>query len=198
MYMTRDQRNEELGINYDFTCHCSACMDTTGKSDHMRELMNNVAWGLSQFNQGARGQNPFIPTNASMALLQAEDLLSLMLMEGIVTIELTKAYRSASMYALQCGDFDKSLEYGHNEQAIEKNCLGTALNDMRKNGVAAEIWIAKIYDEITRQSGSESADRYRAVWRGEKKKQKKASWSKASKGKKRSSGADGEDGGVKG
>ena len=198
MYTTRAQRAEHLGTNYGFTCHCPACADGTGRSDHIRQLMNNIAWGLTQFNQGAPKNNNFIPDNPATALLQAEDLISLMLTEGIVTIELTKAYRSASTYALQSGNFDKSVEYAHNEKAVEKNCLGTVLDDLVKIGAAADCWIGQVYETIRLQRGEEDVIKDRRIRGFEKKKNKRKTWSKASKAKNGSNGTGEGNGEAKG
>ena len=117
-YSTRSQRIEKLRATYGFTCRCPACTDPTKKSDGRRELMNSIAWGLQQFEEGAPSNNAFIPASPLPALKQAEDLISIMLQEGLVTIELSKAYRYASKCALRLKDYHKAVEYACNEAEV--------------------------------------------------------------------------------
>lgn len=170
-YQVRSQRIERLRSSYDFTCQCPACSDGGKVSDGRRELMNHIAWGLQQYNEGVAAHHPFIPANVLSALKQAEDLVAVMLQEGIFTLELTKAYRMASKQALALHDFDKALQYGYTESEVERNCLGTQLKDLRKLGVASEIWIEQVYAVITKEKGEEFVRKLRDEVRERKKKE---------------------------
>ena len=83
-----------------------------------------------------------------------------MLEEGVVTIELCKAYRQASMHALALKDYSKALEYAHDEAVVEKNCLGTALSDLKHAGVAAECWCEKVVQTIKADLGFQGLQRF--------------------------------------
>lgn len=193
-YIVRSERNEKLIATYGFTCSCHACSDDTGQSDGRRELMACVTWGLDQYNQAAAADHPFVPANPLAALRQAEDLITIMLSEGVVTIELTKAYRTASTRALKLKDYDKAIEYSRNEAEVERNCLGTQLGDLRKLGVASELWFDEIIRVIRKEEGDGLADKYRSLARAEKKKKQKKVWVK----KKKSGSRTGSNGAVGG
>ena len=162
-YWTRPQRIELLRSNYGFTCKCSACSDRTGFSNNRREQMASIAWGLEEFKEGSKPVNPYIPVNRLNALKQAEDLISVMLDEGVVTIELGKAYREASTHALALKDYSKALEYAHDEAMVEKNCLGTALADLKRKGVAAECWREKVFQTIKADLGFQGLQKFGLV-----------------------------------
>lgn len=152
-YWVRPQRLEFLRSNYGFTCDCPACSDRSGASDRRRGDMANIAWGLDQFKQGSKMNSPFIPRTCGDALTQAEDLVAVMLEEGIVTIELGKAYRNASMHALALKDYEKALEYAKDEAIVEKNSLGTELLDLKKKGVATACWRQEIFKDMRADLG---------------------------------------------
>lgn len=169
-YQVRAKRVEKLRAYHGFVCQCPACSDYSGASDFRRESMSRISWGLNQFvAEGNTVPDPFIPTHPLAALQQAEHLVTLLLTEGIVTIELTKAYRIASMQALNLKDFDRALEYAHDEAVVERNCLGTALKDLRKLGAAAECWTEKILDVVRVERGEEAVVAYRDAVKLEKK-----------------------------
>jgi len=144
-YQVRAQRIESLRTNYGFTCACPACTDVTGQSDGRRELMGSIAYGLQVFQYG--GQVPehprpwYVPASPKLAISQAEDFISMLIGEGILSIELCKAYRMASMIALGLKDFDKAKHYAFAEADVEKICLGSSLDDLEKSGVAAACWL---------------------------------------------------------
>ena len=198
-YALRSERIEQLRVTYGFTCECPACSDTTMQSDGRRELMGAVAWGLDQYNQGATANHAFVPANPLAALTQAEDLITVMLEENVVSMELAKAYRTASTQALKLKDYDKALEYARNEAEVERNCLGTQLGDLRKLGVASECWFRELYKVIGREEGDAVAEKYRNVARAKKKKEQKREYRKkrnetsrtSSKGEKGGAGDDG-------
>lgn len=172
-YQVRGQRIEKLRSAYGFICHCPACSDHTGTSDGRRELMSRITWGLTQFTQGNIIPHPFVPAHPLAGLKQAEDLITVMLTEDIVTIELTKAYRVASAQALKLKDFDRALEYARDEALVERNCLGTALNDLRRLGVASECWIERIYEVVRVEQGEDKVKAYRDAAKRERKKAQK-------------------------
>lgn len=103
--------------------------------------MASIAWGLSLYRQcKIQPQTEFTPITSAAALFQAESLVNVMLEEGIVNMELAKAYRMASENALEVKNYEKALEYARDEAEVERNCLGGEIRDMRKLGVAAERW----------------------------------------------------------
>ena len=162
-YRVRPQRLERLRSRYGFTCDCPACTDRTGASDGRRELMAGIAWGLDQFENGVKLVNQFIPTDRVTALTQAEDLITVMLDEGVMTIELTKAYRTASRHALQLQHYEKALEYAHDEAEVEKNCMGTVLDDLKVKGVATECWLREIFETIKVERGEQAVREFGGV-----------------------------------
>ena len=143
-YYLRPQRIEMLRHSYGFTCNCVACGDTSGQSDGRRELMANLAWGLQQYLEGSGHGQPFVPAAPLAALQHAENLIHWLLAEGLFTAELMKAYRTASTQALSLRDFEKAIDYAYNELEVERNCLGTELEDLKKLGAAAANWIDRV------------------------------------------------------
>ena len=156
---------------YGFICRCPACADQTGASDSRRELMALYKSGLHHFNTKDLVPHSFIPANPAAALKQAEDIVGVMLTEGIVNMDLCKAWRSASSQALAMRDFNLAFQYARSEAAVEKNCLGTTLRDLHKAGVSTECWIEEIYDVMRETHGPAATDAYR---QDVKKLQKKA------------------------
>ena len=146
---------------YGFVCRCPACADETGASDSRRELMALYRSGLHHFNTNDLVPHPFIPANPAAALKQAEDIVGVMLTEGIVNLDLCKAWRSASSQALDMRDFNLAFQYARSEAAVEKNCHGTVLRDLHKAGVSAKCWIEEIYGVLRETYGSAATDAYR-------------------------------------
>lgn len=153
-YQSAVERRDALCKRYGFTCFCPACSDPTGHSIGRRELMACISWGLNEFNSGRLSANNFVPNNTEQALRQSEDLISIMLAEGILTVELMKAYRQASTHSLSLYNFELALEYASNEADVERNCLGSVLNDLKKVGTASECWFDQIH-EAMRKYGME-------------------------------------------
>ncbi|TKA69494.1 hypothetical protein B0A55_07989 [Friedmanniomyces simplex] len=151
-YYVRAQRIESLRNNYGFTCACASCLDMMGQSDGRRELMSAIACGLQVFQYGGRSIDavPFVPTSPVMALKQAEDLICMLVQEGILSIELCKAYRMASMLALGLGEFERARDYAVNEAEVERNCLGTKLDDLVKSGAGAACWSEKVREAMVK------------------------------------------------
>lgn len=184
-YYVRAQRVEFLRSNYGFTCDCPACSDRTGASNRRREDMASIAWGLEQFKQGSKVNSPFIPRTRLDALKQEEDLVAVMLEEGIVTIELGKAYRTASMQALALKDYSRALEYARDEAMVEKNCMGTDLLDLQRKGVATACWYQEIFRTVRADLGEKGLHYYGLVKpKGGKKGNFKQTPQKATKGAK--------------
>lgn len=152
-YFVRPQRIELLRSIYGFRCDCSACADGTGSSDRRRETMAHLAWGLEEFRKGTKTGSGFIPANTSDAVKQAENLIDVMLHEGIVTIELAKAYRTASTHALHMKDYRKAVEYAQDELEVETNCVGTEVLDLKKKGVAAVLWRREVFATVYAELG---------------------------------------------
>lgn len=159
-YLVRSERIERLSSHYGFICDCIACMDHTGASDGRRETMASIARGLDQFERGAKPADPYIPVNDLAALRQAEDLITLMLAEGIQTVELMKAYRTASRQALRLKDYDIALEYARDEAEVERNCMGTEISDLKSKGFATECWFIEIFKAIKREKGDKAVEQF--------------------------------------
>ncbi|KAF2488213.1 hypothetical protein BDY17DRAFT_307471 [Neohortaea acidophila] len=163
-------RQEQLGWLYNFRCTCPACEDQTGASDARRELMTRLVWGLDNYDNGnIFTSHPYIPAEPIYALRQAQDLVSLLLQEGLFDTELSKAYRRASGYALDLRDFQTALKHAYHEKDNERCCLGAMIDDLRRTGSASECWLEVIYDVIMREQGLEAVTRYRTKARGIKK-----------------------------
>ncbi|KAK5121467.1 hypothetical protein LTR85_005300 [Meristemomyces frigidus] len=143
-YFIHSQRMDMLYQGYGFTCTCPACSDTTGISDTRRDALATLAWGLQRFIEGAGHGEPYVPATSGTALQQAETIVRLLIEEGLVSIELIKAYRTASTQALNMKDFSKAIEYAYNEAEVERNCLGTELDDLKKLGAASAGWIEHV------------------------------------------------------
>ncbi|KAK5165096.1 uncharacterized protein LTR77_009193 [Saxophila tyrrhenica] len=160
-YYLRSQRIEILRSNFGFTCHCKSCADPTNKSDKRRERTALVGWGLEQFEAGIDGtSNQYIPNNADIALLQAKDFIALLLNEGIHTLDLAKAYHTASVRALAVKDFDKAIDFCHKEIEVERNCLGVEREGLFTMRMAAECWRAELLYRIRNEAGYEQAIKY--------------------------------------
>lgn len=159
-YYVRAQRIELLRRTYGFTCKCPACLDVTGESDGRREVMATIAYGLQVFYQGGQAaQIPYVPTSPTQALQQSEDLIRLLLDEGLPSIELCKAYRMASTQALNIGDFDTAFAHAFREKDVERNCLGTDLDDLYSLQAATACWIGHIR-EAAQRAGVHVRDEY--------------------------------------
>ncbi|KAK4544973.1 hypothetical protein LTR36_003878 [Oleoguttula mirabilis] len=143
-YFIRSQRLETLRHGYGFSCTCPACSDTTGQSDTRREVLGALAWGLQQFLDGGGQGQPYVPVTPAMALQQAESIIGLLIEEGLISVELTKAYRTASTQALSMREYYKAFEYAYDEAEVERNCLGTELEDLKKLGAASSCWIEHV------------------------------------------------------
>ena len=143
-YVPHEQRQDQLLQHYGFLCSCGACSDPTGQSDGLREAMSAIVWGLEQYRQGAPKTNQFIPETPTEAWLMAEDIIALLVREGLHYLELAKACRTASVLALNCNEAKKALRYANQEVAIEKNCLGTELDDLKAKGVTALCWLRHV------------------------------------------------------
>ncbi|KAK3626256.1 hypothetical protein LTR56_019927 [Elasticomyces elasticus] len=149
VYYVRAQRIEILRGSYGFTCLCAACADVTGGSDGRREVMGGIAYGLQCFQYGGPAgvevqQIPYVPRNPAEALKQAEDLVCMLVGEGVLSIELCKAYRMASMVALNMREYERAWEYACHEADVERTCLGSELQDLVRSGAGATCWIEKI------------------------------------------------------
>ena len=155
-YKTRATRIEGLERRYGFTCDCPACTDQTGDSDARREFMHGIAWGLGEFQKGSEFVADFMPADVSAALKQSEDLIALLLEEGLVTMELMKAYRTASMHACTLEEYEKALLYANNEADIERTCLGPEIGDLVRLGAASQCWMEKLRNTIKRERGDEA------------------------------------------
>lgn len=147
-YEDRTRRIEQLRFTYGFTCTCPACSEPTGISDAHRQLLAHITFGLQRYSEGAEPQSPFIPDSPNTALKQAEDVIALMMLEGLCTMELCKAYRAASTYALQLKEYNKAFEMAHAEERVERICLGNVRHDIVRLGVAAQCWIAQLHDAV--------------------------------------------------
>ncbi|KAI6864735.1 hypothetical protein KC334_g20169, partial [Hortaea werneckii] len=149
-YYIRSQRIEMLRSNYGFTCTCTACSDPSGASESRRQLMANLAWGLQQYLERSAFGMTFVPTSPAEALAQAEAFIHLLLEEGLFTVELMKAYRTASTQALNISMYEKAMAYAKNEADVERNCLGTELNDLVQLGVASSCWVDTVRSAAAR------------------------------------------------
>lgn len=87
------------------------------------------------------------PMGGLAALSQCEQVITLFIEEGLVHMELAKAYRSASIEAANLDYSTKAFEYAYNEAEVERNCLGTMLQDLIDAGCGAQVWI----DELRRR-----------------------------------------------
>ncbi|EME78264.1 uncharacterized protein MYCFIDRAFT_80693 [Pseudocercospora fijiensis CIRAD86] len=141
-YDPRLTRMEALRNNHGFICQCQACMDPN--SDERRHSISSIFWGLNAYMEHSTEGHPYIPHDPYTALAQAEHGISLMMEEGIFNTELCKAYRVASMAALDLEDYQKAMEYAENELEIEKNIIGVEVNDLVQKGVAAKLWLSNV------------------------------------------------------
>ena len=155
-YETRFERNLKLDARYGFTCSCPACSDHSQESDGRRELIGSHVWGLELYTtEGSQyaHENQFIPLSNAGVLANAERVIGLMLTEGLFTIELTKVYRTASKFAFKVKNFDKAIEYAEDEAEIERNCLGTVVDDLVKTRVAAQCWSDRLRNMMREAKG---------------------------------------------
>ena len=85
-----------------------------------------------------------MPTSPEAALYQAEAIIHLLREEGLLSMELIKAYRTSSMQALVLRDFNKAIDYAYLEAEVERNCLGNELDDLVKLGQGSAAWISNV------------------------------------------------------
>ncbi|KAK5132411.1 hypothetical protein LTR08_009094 [Meristemomyces frigidus] len=143
-YFVSHQRLEMLQESYGFACTCHACSDTTGQSDHRRHMLAGLAWGMQQYLEGLSQGEPAVPASPESALYQAEAMIHLLREEGLQSMELIKAYRTASMSAYVLRDYNKAIDYAYLEADVERNCLGPELDDLAKLGQGSAGWIANV------------------------------------------------------
>lgn len=122
--------------------------------------MDSLVSGLAAYLAGAQPTNQFIPKDPIEALSQAEDLISCLIEEGTVHLELAKAYRTASMEAAKLGRFDIAFEYAFDELEVEHNCLGSEISDLKKQGSATQCWIDRLrsYQQLSFGPGLSERD----------------------------------------
>lgn len=204
-YMVRSQRIDRLRTNYGFTCTCPKCSDNTGESDTRRELINNLCWGLGQYELGAAPTYPFVAENAGQAFAFAVMAINFMKAEGLHSGEFLTALRAASQHALTLQDWHTALEYALQEQEAQSNMLGTEVQDLVQKGAAASCWIEKVRGTVKEVLGNKQANKLLAKHDGklmaaalrevkrreddEKKVAKKAAQNKAQKTAKRARAA---------
>lgn len=158
-YLVRIQRWEIFRSQWGFTCQCDACTDTTGRSDNRHMLLTNLFTGLQEFEQGnSTSCNPFLPSNIVVALDHAQDILSICLEEKMYGMELCTAHRMISSYALDLQDFHTAWEAAKNEHEVERNLMGTELDDLKAKGAGSEVWMAHVY-KVMKQAGFNSEQR---------------------------------------
>ncbi|KXS94265.1 hypothetical protein AC578_9653 [Pseudocercospora eumusae] len=143
-YDPRFTRMEALRNNHGFICQCQACMDPT--SDKRRLSISSIFWGLNAYMEHSTEGHPYIPQDPYTALAQAELGISLMMEEGIFNTELCKAYRMASIAAMDLEDYAKAMEYAQNELEVEKNIIGNEVDDLVRMGVAAMLWVERVQE----------------------------------------------------
>ncbi|KAF2162531.1 hypothetical protein M409DRAFT_69105 [Zasmidium cellare ATCC 36951] len=146
-FWSHTMRWEYLRARYGFTCQCEACSDPSTTSDNRHEALGALIWGIEEFKKGEPLDEPhfLIPSSGPEALAQAEGVITILLQQGLLALELTRAYRLASSLAMDLGYHQKALEYASNEAEVEKNIFGTELDDLKKKGVASEVWIKNMY-----------------------------------------------------
>jgi len=192
-YRPRAQRVEMLQRCYGFTCRCPACADHAQVSDRRRELLGHIAWGLQQHIEGRRDGARYVPMTPDEALLQAEDIISILIDEGLFSTELMKAYRTASTQALAVGNLHKALEYAHDEAEVQRNCLGDEADELREMGADASVWIAHVQAMVkgASRTSDDSADQAQVSKRKAKnqRQKKKAREKKDTLRKKQAEGA---------
>ncbi|KXT12075.1 hypothetical protein AC579_1869 [Pseudocercospora musae] len=143
-YDPRSTRMEALRNNHGFICQCQACVDPT--SDERRYSICSIFWGLNAYLEHSTQDHPYIPRDPYAALTQAEHGISLMMEEGVFNTELCKAYRVASMVAMDLENYAKAMEYAQNELEIEKNIIGGEVHDLLQLGVAAKLWVERVQE----------------------------------------------------
>lgn len=144
-FWPREKRWEYLRSKYGFTCQCEACSDPSLTPDNDRGAIPALIWGIEEFQKGEAKTNWLIPETPEVALAQAEDVITLFLRQGLVALELARAYRMASSLAMDIGSYQLALEYASNEAEVERNIFGSELEDLKKSGVASELWINTLY-----------------------------------------------------
>lgn len=156
-YMVRSQRIEHLRTEFGFTCGCDSCSDITDESDNRRVLMNNICWGLGQYDEGAAPEWPFTPDGPANAFKLAVNAVNFLCMERLESVELTKALHAASKYALALGDWHAAVQYALREQDVQFTTLGKEVQDMVKSGAAAFCWIKEVKSVIGEAIGKKQA-----------------------------------------
>lgn len=156
-YTVRSQRIEYLRTNYGFTCSCEACLDVTKISDQRRELLNNICWGLEQYDRGAPPEYPFIAEGPAQAFKLAVNAVNFMSAEGSQTRDLLSALNAASKYALALHNWPAALQYAYTQQEAQLILMGREARHMVEDGTAASCWIAHAEEVVTENASKKMA-----------------------------------------
>jgi hypothetical protein len=154
--MSPEERRCHLQNGYGFICECPACVDPTGSSRARRERLALLKSSYAAYIDGYKGPHPLIPKNAADALRLMEHMIAILLEEGLYHMELARAFRTASMEAANLNKPKLAFEYAFDEEEIERNCLGTPLDDLVALGAAAACHI----EFLEKRFGKEVNPRY--------------------------------------
>lgn len=150
---TRVRRWEHLRTNYGFTCQCVACLDSSGLSDSRRVLLQELIFGIEAFQQGRSSEDEeYVPKSLTQAMVQAVDIITILLDDEIFGMELIRAYRLAAELHFEAHHYRKALEFAFKELEVERNIMGEERDDLFRKGIASEQWIAVIHNRLREES----------------------------------------------
>ena len=124
-----DERAEDL-LERGVDCRCPSCQECMDAkfeppSNHCRIEIYALKLSLNAFDGDKVGAedlpNFFIPKSAGEALDKAQDLIKLLLQEGLVGMDLAAAYRWASKYNLQLGILEKATAFAKKVSTALRN-----------------------------------------------------------------------------
>ncbi|KAK8104414.1 uncharacterized protein PG998_011447 [Apiospora kogelbergensis] len=139
---TWPRRAEELK-GWGFECGCQACQDPA--SDLRWEQMGIVHLLIESFQHSDNsvptllGVEPL--SSFSEAMMAVNRLAKLMIEEGLITMELTKMYRTCSNYYWVVNDMDRAIEYAEKALDVELCLIGPETEHLRENRQGNRYWL---------------------------------------------------------
>ncbi|KAK8852160.1 TPR domain protein [Apiospora arundinis] len=145
-YQDREERAEVLK-GWGFECGCKACRDPA--SERRWKQMSKCHLLVESYIHGdidiprALLSTPL--RSVKEVLAQLDQLTELMIEEGLVTMELTKMYRTCSQYCwTSLDDMDKAIEYAEKALEVERCLIGPETEHLRENYVGCQYWLAML------------------------------------------------------
>ncbi|CZT25065.1 uncharacterized protein RCC_10793 [Ramularia collo-cygni] len=146
-------RVDEVVKKWGFECKCETCCGADQlASERRRQRLYEIDQGFAFLKEpvdhriyATASLHGMIPKTDGVALRWAEESVELLKIEGLVGMDMAKAYRECSNYSLREGQLEKATAYARKELDIQITCLG---EDTAYLAPAddARVWIKHIED----------------------------------------------------